>query len=147
MRWYKKRKADIRYRRRFALFPCRIGNEVRWLEMIYLKQSRWYDWDEKGWENIKFLTKEDYLLAIGKKPKIIIPKTRETTFSGTLISINSTIASPQELQEAAQPGKLPECWYCDYFNSDKKQCRIKSPAVQIDDKLHCNSIKSTGANQ
>ena len=68
MRWVKKQKikSDIRYKKKFAWFPISVtsSNEVRWLETVYLKQKYWEDWGETGWENLTFLTKEEYENAI-----------------------------------------------------------------------------------
>ena len=62
MRWYKKDKRfeEIRYKKKFALFPIKINNEVRWLENVYLKQERWYSWYETGCNNTAFLTEEEF---------------------------------------------------------------------------------------
>ena len=63
MRWYKKDKRfeEIRYKKKFAFFPIKINNEVRWLETVYLKQERWYSWYEAGWDNTAFLTEEEFI--------------------------------------------------------------------------------------
>ena len=46
--------------KRFALFPVRAGNEVKWLETYYILQRFYSLWHEIGWENIKFVTQQDY---------------------------------------------------------------------------------------
>ena len=46
--------------KRFALFPIKIKNEIRWMEVCYIKQLYWELWDEYGYENIEFVTKEQY---------------------------------------------------------------------------------------
>ena len=55
---------EIRYIKRFAWLPIRAGAEVRWLEKVYIEQRLWESWHEIGWENIRFLTKEQYMSAI-----------------------------------------------------------------------------------
>lgn len=74
MRWYRKIKecGTIRYRKRFALLPICVNREVRWLETVYLKQTLSSDWDDVWWDNIKFLTKEEYENAIN--PPIVASK-------------------------------------------------------------------------
>jgi hypothetical protein len=57
MKWFKRRYRIIK---RFALFPIYTSEdrECRWLEIVYIKQSRsWLD----TWENCSFTTKERYL--------------------------------------------------------------------------------------
>lgn len=48
-----------RYVRRFALLPIQIGCEVRWLEMVYIYQTRVYLYSP--WLNDRFVTKEVWL--------------------------------------------------------------------------------------
>ena len=39
MRWFKKKKGDVRIKEKFLFLPCRIGNEVRWLERAKIYQE------------------------------------------------------------------------------------------------------------
>jgi len=41
-------------------------------------------------------------------------------------------------------GTLNECWWCDFFNSEKRGCKHKNPDI---DKLGCHSLQSTGGNR
>lgn len=54
---------DIRYVKRFALFPIRIDDEGYWLEVVYIAQKyddgRWCTFP--GWRDVLFASKEDYL--------------------------------------------------------------------------------------
>ena len=64
MTWKIKQKkpyeGNFRYVRRFALFPIRAGQEVKWLEVCYIRQRRWISWGAEGWENDKFIDKSMY---------------------------------------------------------------------------------------
>lgn len=57
---------DIRIVKRFALFPIRILREKYWLQTVYIKQkyedtiSNCGTYSEE-WEDIEFVTKEEYL--------------------------------------------------------------------------------------
>ena len=57
MRWTRPMRWDDRLVKRFAFLPIEIYGEVRWLEMVYLKQE--YH-PLSGWLNIAFVRKEDY---------------------------------------------------------------------------------------
>ena len=54
----RKERLDVRYRKKFCIFPYKDGNDVYWLEAIYIRQIRssggiWYD---------SYITdKDDYL--------------------------------------------------------------------------------------
>ena len=39
MKWYKPAHGSAKIRSRFALFPIRIGNEIRWLEKVTVMYS------------------------------------------------------------------------------------------------------------
>ena len=41
-------------------------------------------------------------------------------------------------------GTLNECWWCDFFNSEKRKCKHKDPDI---DKFGCHSSQSTGGNR
>ena len=41
-------------------------------------------------------------------------------------------------------GALDVCWWCDFFNSEKRSCKHKNPDI---DKLGCHSLQSTGGNR
>jgi hypothetical protein len=56
-----KTKGQYRIIRRFALFPIKIKNVIIWLEPCYIKQQHWESWDEHGWENIEFVTIDQYV--------------------------------------------------------------------------------------
>ena len=61
MRWFKKKKGDVRIKEKFLFLPCRIGNEVRWLERakIYQEVKEGFTPPDTGpylyWDNIKFI--------------------------------------------------------------------------------------------
>ncbi len=58
MRWTKR---YTRYIKRFAIFPIKIKDEIRWLETVYLRQ--YYDvWTVpfSMWKNKEFVTAEEY---------------------------------------------------------------------------------------
>ena len=45
MRWKTKTRhehGDVKIVKKFALFPIRIGEEVRWLEMCKIKMTYWH---------------------------------------------------------------------------------------------------------
>lgn len=46
--------------KRFALFPIKIGLEIRWFETCYIRQRYWSSWHETGWEDLDFATVDDY---------------------------------------------------------------------------------------
>lgn len=67
-------RGDERIVRRFALFPVRLPSgyswvgdnvvrveEVRWLEVVYIRQC-WSDWTVMtNWENVEFVPRREYL--------------------------------------------------------------------------------------
>ena len=57
---------DIRYIKRFALFPIRAGFQLKWLEMCYIKQKYCLSWYEDWWENETFISKERFYNQIDK---------------------------------------------------------------------------------
>jgi len=62
VRWIKKHEST-EWIKTFAIFPIRIGDEVRWLETVYYHQHiEGYDdfTGEPYYEPDKFLTKEEY---------------------------------------------------------------------------------------
>ena len=69
MRWIAKsdpRDGEIKIKRKFALFPIRIGNEVRWLEWVNIKYRfyRYYFGDPDNifndvWVEICFVDQEE----------------------------------------------------------------------------------------
>jgi hypothetical protein len=52
---------SIRIKRFFAFWPVKIGKEVRWLEMVSVKQHYYCEWQgmedgiECEWENLEFI--------------------------------------------------------------------------------------------
>ena len=61
MKWVKRTRRCIKY---FALLPIKIGYEYRWLEVVYIYQTRnYYDL----WNDRRFITKEEYLGYRGNK--------------------------------------------------------------------------------
>ena len=67
MRWTVKEKRypcwnDRRIVKRFAFVPIRVGNEKRWLEVVYIKQryGREFGSCSRCWINEEFVIKEDY---------------------------------------------------------------------------------------
>ena len=46
----------------FAWFPIRVGNDVRWLETVYIHYSSYISssWGVL-WTKVRFVTKEEYL--------------------------------------------------------------------------------------
>lgn len=46
---------DTRIKKRFALFPIIIGNEMRWLEMVKIVQKFDDNWADDGWKNWAFI--------------------------------------------------------------------------------------------
>ena len=71
MRWIKPKQHDVRIIKRFAWFPYKINGEVRWLETVYIKQTRDYSrsWDVYFWTDLDFVNRADYLnwKAVKKK--------------------------------------------------------------------------------
>ena len=58
MKWFKKKKGDVRIKEKFLFLPCRIGNEVRWLERakIYQEVKEGYaSGPYLYWADIKFI--------------------------------------------------------------------------------------------
>jgi hypothetical protein len=57
MKWKRKHRRIIK---RFAFFPISIGDAFVWLETAYIRQRFYrgilYSW----WEDVDFVTKEDY---------------------------------------------------------------------------------------
>ena len=53
MRWKKKYNRVIK---RFAFLPIRVGDEYRWLETVYIRQTR-----RAEWVNVMWISKEEYL--------------------------------------------------------------------------------------
>lgn len=57
----KPKDGDTRIIERFLIFPTRIGNEIRWLETIKVRQiaKKWYDMScgasAIGWEDVEIL--------------------------------------------------------------------------------------------
>lgn len=47
-------------------------------------------------------------------------------------------------QSIKRAGTLNECWWCDFFNSEKKKCKHKDPDI---DRYGCHSSQSTGGNR
>lgn len=46
--------------KRFALLPITIGDETRWLEVVYIRQWRCSDMTFFPWVNCEFIDKETY---------------------------------------------------------------------------------------
>lgn len=66
MTWKLKNKSNksnkgTRIIRRFALFPIKAGNKIKWLEVCYILQREWNLGYESGWEHVKFVDKNDYV--------------------------------------------------------------------------------------
>lgn len=57
-------KRMTRVKKRFALFPIKIGYEVRWLETVYIKQKRVEPFLE--WISCYFTDETEYLKEIEK---------------------------------------------------------------------------------
>lgn len=53
MKWYKTAPGSTKIRSRFALFPIRIDNEVRWLEKVTVKY--FYDGFMNKWRPYEFV--------------------------------------------------------------------------------------------
>jgi len=60
---------DIRLRKKFLLFPMKLGNEKRWMETVYMVQEyessyvNYDDWESSKWftcESYGFITPEEY---------------------------------------------------------------------------------------
>lgn len=49
-----------RFIKKFAVLPIKIGNEIIWGEMAYIRQEWRPDLTHHGWYNEKFLDKEEY---------------------------------------------------------------------------------------
>ena len=59
MRWMKTRYGDEKIKRKFAILPIRVENEVRWLEWVTVKYLYYVDKDcIAGWHAIEFIDKE-----------------------------------------------------------------------------------------
>ena len=59
MRWTTPYYYEERVVARFPILPRLIEHEVRWLEIVYIKQ--FYSKLEMGWVDIRYVTKEDYI--------------------------------------------------------------------------------------
>ena len=46
---------DTRIKKRFALFPIVIGDEMRWLEWVKVVQVFDDNWADDGWKNYGFV--------------------------------------------------------------------------------------------
>lgn len=61
MKWKIPNINDIKIKRKFALFPIKINNEVRWLEWVVVKYR--YDYNEDtwlySWMPIEFIDKDN----------------------------------------------------------------------------------------
>jgi hypothetical protein len=54
--------------KRFAIFPIKIGNEIRLLETCYILRTKYEGCNKPhSWKNERFITKEDYYFYIQKK--------------------------------------------------------------------------------
>jgi len=46
---------DTRIRKYFAIFPAKIGDELRWFEMLTVQQKYIWSWYEGWWYNKNFI--------------------------------------------------------------------------------------------
>lgn len=53
MKWFAPDHGDTRIVTRFLFLPLEIYSEIRWLELVKIKQS--YKWYNKSWKNEKFI--------------------------------------------------------------------------------------------
>ena len=68
MRWRNKQRGDKRYIKRFAILPVSIGEETRWLEIVYIEQVVVRGvFIDCYWEDNRFLSRSEYThLKFGK---------------------------------------------------------------------------------
>lgn len=61
MRWTIPNNNDTKIKRKFALFPIKINNEVRWLERVTVKYRYGYSTEIGlfGWFPIEFIDKDN----------------------------------------------------------------------------------------
>ena len=57
---------------------------------------------------------------------------------------NGVWACYERDESIKKAGALDICWWCDFFNSEKRSCTHKNPDI---DKLGCHSLQSTGGNR
>ena len=43
MRWNKPKDGDVKFKRRFALFPITVNKQTRWLELVTIKSVYYED--------------------------------------------------------------------------------------------------------
>ena len=63
MRWTRPKNGDTRKIKRFAFLPIRIHDDVRWLEVVYIKQvfRIWqYMMPSREWVNCSFIDRDEY---------------------------------------------------------------------------------------
>ena len=65
MRWTKPHSYEKRVVMKFPILPRLVGHEVRWLEIVYIKQ--FYSKFKMGWIDIRYVTKEDYIKYKGER--------------------------------------------------------------------------------
>ena len=65
MRWTTPYDHEKRVVMRFPILPRLIENEVRWLEIVYIKQ--FYSKLGVGWIDLNYITKEEYIKHKGEK--------------------------------------------------------------------------------
>lgn len=65
MRWTTPYPHQERVVVRFPILPRLIDHEVRWLEIVYIKQ--FYSRLKKGWTDLNYVTEEEYLKHKGEK--------------------------------------------------------------------------------
>lgn len=75
MKWYKKnyKNGEFRIKRKkFLIFPKRIGNEYRWLECASIvqryHQSQHPYYDSSGWEDYGFIPASEKDIELGTTP-------------------------------------------------------------------------------
>lgn len=58
MRWtkHKPEDGDTRIKTKFAFLPIKIGDEVRWLEKVTVKQEYREGYDLSYWADIEFIS-------------------------------------------------------------------------------------------
>ena len=65
MRWTTPQPYEERVIVRFPILPRLIEHDVRWLEIVYIKQ--FYSKFKMGWIDIRYVTKEDYIKYKGER--------------------------------------------------------------------------------
>lgn len=65
MRWTIPYDHEKRVVIRFPILPRLVDREVRWLEIVYIKQL--YSKLRTGWVDMSYVTKEDYINYKGEK--------------------------------------------------------------------------------